>query len=148
MRLLLFVTAFSLPILVIAQHQHVNEATVPGDPPIKITINPEARVSAKFLGVLPPPVRCGTPADLQIKIINQGFVTSRLEAHLVDGNPEGVVFDFHPEPLSGVPEEIRVLRLTLEKPSPTDVTISFTTRNNLPDLGGRDRIHLLLQCNR
>ena len=148
MRRLLFVIALSLPILAIAQHQHVreNEAAAPGDPPIKITINPEARVSAMLWGVLPLPVTCGTPADLQIKIINQGFVTAKLEAKLAEDNSEGVTLDFHPEPLRGVPEEFRVLRLTLRKPGPTDVTISFTTRNNAPDLGGRDRIHLLLRC--
>ena len=49
-------------------------------------------------------------------------------------------------PLSGAAEELRTLRVTLTSRGPTDLTIGFRTRNNTPDLGGRDRVHFLLDC--
>ena len=121
-------------------------AASPGDPPIAITINPEARVSATLAGTLPPPVPCGTPAELAVKVVNQGFVTAPLEAVLAGNVPEGATIDFRPEPLSGAPEELRSLRIVLTHPGVTDLTISFKARNEIPDLGGRDRIHFLLRC--
>jgi hypothetical protein len=117
----------------------------PGDPPIKITINPEARVSVTLAGALPPAAACGTAADLVVAIVNQGFVTSRLEAELV-GAPAGVTLDFHPEPLKGIPEELRIMHITLTNPGATDLTIAFRAHNEIPDLGGRDHVHFLLRC--
>lgn len=122
------------------------QAASPNDPPIKITINPEARVSVIRAGSLPAPVPCGTPAELLLKIVNQGFVTSRLEAKLVGDVPPDVTLDFRPEPLQGVPEELRKLHITLTTSGPTDLTISFKLRNDIADLGGRDRIHFLMSC--
>jgi hypothetical protein len=142
----LLATALILPTLAIADHEHAREPTAPGEPTIKITINPEARVSVILAGALPPPAACGTAVDLRVKIINQGFVTSRLEAEFIGDKSEGTTLDFNPEPLRGVPEEQRDLRITLIKPGSTDLTLSFRTHNNAPDLGGRDRIHFLMHC--
>jgi hypothetical protein len=128
------------------QHHHGGAMVMLGDPPITITINPEARVSVALAGALPPPARCGTPAELAIKIVNQGFVTSRLEAAFVGDPPEGATLDFHPAPLTGVPQELRVIHITLSKPVLTDLTIAFKARNEAPDLGGRDRVHFLMRC--
>jgi hypothetical protein len=131
------------------QHVHDHHAVQtpsPLDPPIKITINPEARVSVVRSGSFTAPVPCGTAAELPLKIINKGFVTSRLEASLVGNTPAGVTLNFDPEPLTGVPEELRELWIILPKAELTDITISFKLRNDIPDLGGRDRIHFLLRC--
>lgn len=122
------------------------EAASPNDPPIKITINPEARVSVGLAGTLPPPVLCGTTTDLPLRIVNQGFVTASVEASLVGDAPAGVTLYFRPEPLRGVPEELRKLHITLTKPGLTDLTIAFRAHNEIPDLGGRDRIHFLMHC--
>jgi hypothetical protein len=122
------------------------DKTVPEEAPIQITINPEARVSAALAGALPHPVPCGTAADFSVKILNQGFITSGLEAELAGDTPAGVNLDFHPAPLKGVHEEIRHLRITLTRPDPTDLTITFKAHNEVPDLGGRDRVHFVLQC--
>jgi hypothetical protein len=154
MRTVLCVTALFLPGLIYAQtgehmpdhHKMRGDTVSPNQPPIKITINPEARVSVVLAGALPAPVPCGTAADLPVKIVNQGFVTSRLEADFVGEVPAGVSLDFHPAPLKGVREEIRNLRITLTKPDPTDLTIAFRAHNETPDLGGRDRIHFLMHC--
>lgn len=122
-----------------------NEAA-PQEAPIQITINPEARVSVALAGVLPQPVPCGTPADFSVKILNQGFITSRLEAEIVGDTPAGVSLDFHPAPLRGVHEEFRHLRITLTRPDPADLTITFRAHNEVPDLGGRDRVHFVMHC--
>jgi hypothetical protein len=145
--------ALLLPALACAEdepaHQHHEmqmQAGSPTEPPIRITINPEARVSAALAGALPSPIRCGTATELSVKIVNQGFITAQLEAELVGNAPAGVRLDFHPEPLKGVTEELRKLHITLTNPGPTDLTIAFRAHNEIPDLGGRDRIHFLMHC--
>ncbi len=153
MRNVLAVAAvFILPTLACSeddQHMHDHhkmEAVSSNDPPIKITINPEARVSVVLAGALPPPAPCGTASDLAVRIVNQGFVTARLEAELVGDAPADVALDFHPEPLTGAPEELRQLHITLMKPGTRDLTVAFKTHNEIPDLGGRDRVHFLMRC--
>src|ERR1700722_8520132 len=72
---LAIVTLFLMSTLVCAdeeQHAHDHQGvqpTSPDDPPIKITINPEARISAVLAGALPPPAQCGTATDLSVKIV-------------------------------------------------------------------------------
>lgn len=118
------------------------------DPPIVITINPEARVSVSLGGAFPPPVRCGTPAVLSVKIVNQAGLTSRLEAKLVADVPAGTTLEFHPAPLTGVPQELRELHITLANPGLTDLTLAFRAHAEAADIGGRDRIHFLMRCSR
>jgi len=131
------------------EHIHDHQGMQPSstnEPPIKITINPEARVSVTLAGAFPPPVPCGAAADLLVKIVNNGFVTARLEAELVNTVPVGVTLELDPQPLKGVPEEVRHLRITLTKSGPTDLTVAFRAHHEIPDLGGRDRIHFLMSC--
>jgi hypothetical protein len=136
-----------LPALALGGPEHNHDSpAAPTDPPIKITINPEARVSVVLGGAFPPAAACGTPVDLSVKIVNQGFVTSQLEAEFVGNVPVGATLDFHPERLKGLPEELRTLRITLTSPGPTDLTIAFRSHNNAPDLGGRDRVHFIMGC--
>jgi len=117
----------------------------PGDAPIHLTINPEGRVSVTLAGVLPSPAPCGTPVDFPIRIVNQGFATGRLVAQLVGDPPGGAILDFHPDRLKGTPQEMRLLRITLTHAAPTDLKIAFRLSDETPDLGGRDRIHLLIR---
>jgi hypothetical protein len=131
-----------------AQDHHHHDAGTPAaaEPPITITLNPEARVSVARVGALPPPVRCGTPTELAIKIVNQGNFTLRLEARLVADPPPDVTLYFQPDPLTGGPQELRKLHLTLSKPGTHDLTVAFKARHEAPDLGGRDRVHFLMRC--
>jgi hypothetical protein len=147
------VAVFLLPALARANDEHTQDhrtmemgVSSPNDPPIKITINPEARVSVALAGELPPPAPCGIATDLPVEIVNQGFVTSQLEAELVGNAPADVTLDFHPAPLKGLPEELRALRIVLAQPGPTDLTIAFKAHNEIADLGGRDRVHFLMSC--
>jgi hypothetical protein len=116
------------------------------EPPIKITINPEARVSAVLSGTLPSSVPCGTAVVVPVKIVNQGYVTARLEVELVGSPIPGVEVSFESEPLKGLPEEVRNLRITLLERGPTDLTLAFRAHNVVPDLGGRNRIHFVMLC--
>jgi hypothetical protein len=116
------------------------------EPPIVLTINPEARVSVVMAGALPPAVPCGSALDLNVKVVNQGFVTASLEAALVGNAPAGVTLHLDPEPLKGIPEESRILRVTLTHRGQTDLTVAFRAHNEIPDLDGRDRIHFLVEC--
>ena len=139
----------ALPALVCAQKsEHADEhyEASHNEAPIMITINPEARVRVALGGALPQPVSCGTAANLAVRIVNQSFTTSRLEAQFVGDVPEGVSLDFRPAPLKGVREESRNLRITLTNPDPTDLTVAFKAHNGLPDLGGRDRVHFVMRC--
>jgi len=129
-------------------HEHYKEAETvsASDAPIKITINPEARISVVLAGALPRPVACGTPVDFQVKIVNRAFLTARLEAEFVGDAPTGVSLEFHPARLKGTRVEFRNLRITLTKPDPADLTVAFRALNEIPDLGGRDRVHFLMHC--
>lgn len=147
-----------LPVLVLAggagrthdQQEMAGKSRSPIESAIQITINPEARVSAALVGALLPVAACGTPSNLSVKVINQGFVTARLEAQLVGDLTPGVTLDFGAAPLQGVPQELRELRITLTKRGLTDLTIAFKAHNDIPDvgadLGGRDRVHFLMRC--
>lgn len=125
---------------------HAIEASPSSEAPITVTINPEARVSVSRAGELPPAVACGAAVELPVKIVNRGFVAAPLHASLIDLVPEGVQLEFSAEPLKGIVEEHRVLRVTLTKAEPVDITIAFRIKNNIADLGDRDRIHLLARC--
>jgi hypothetical protein len=114
--------------------------------PIEISINPEARVSVALGSPIPARNVCRRPITLAVKIMNDSFITARLEAHLVGHVPPGLALDFKPARLSGKQEDWRALTITLAEPGPKDVTISFKVRNDIPDLGGRDRIHFLIDC--
>ena len=78
--------------------------------------------------------------------MNDSFITARLEAHLIGNAPSGLELKFRPAPLSGKSEDWRTLTITVAEPGIKDVTISFKAHNDIPNLGGRDRIHFLIGC--
>ena len=132
-----------LPVLILAED---DGRTPSSEAPIRITINPEARVSVAMAESFASTARPGAALELPVRIVNQGFVTASLEAELVGGAPPGVSLEFHPEQLKGLPAEERILRITARYPGTVDLTIAFRARNEIPDLGGRDRIHFLVRC--
>lgn len=114
--------------------------------PIEISINPEARVSVALGAPMPAHNVCRRPIALPIRIINDSFITASLEARLVGNVPSGVTLGFHSAPLSGKSEERRQITIILTQPETKDLTISFKAHNDIPDLGGRDRVHFLIKC--
>lgn len=127
-------------------HAHHRHATEPDGSPILVTINPEARVSVRLVAALPPAPVCGSALDIAVKVVNQGYVTAPLQVFWLSEPPPGASLTLLGDSLSGAAEERRILRVTLTNPELTDVTIGFNTRNNIPDIGGRDRVHFLLNC--
>lgn len=127
-------------------HEHHTSRTNGPKAPIEITINPEVRVSVSRGAELPPPVFCGESLEIPVRIVNRGFLTAPLEATLVDSVPEGASVLFSPEPLMGIGEERRTLRITLTEPGLVDITVAFRAKRDISDLGGRDRVHLLVEC--
>jgi hypothetical protein len=125
---------------------HAVEGGKPSNAPIKITINPEARVSVSRGGDLPLPSKCGAPIDLPVDVVNFGSITAPLEATLIYPSTDEVRIQFTAERLTGTLEERRFLRVTLLVHSMLDVTIAFRAKSDAHDLGGRDRIHLILHC--
>jgi len=128
-----------------AGHQHGASPAL-RNAPILVTINPEARVSAKWSGPTPPAAVCGSTVEIPVAVENQGFVTSTLQAHIVGLAPAGVTLRQPPQPLNGHPSEMRAIGITLSEPGPFDVTLEFSIPNEHPDLGGRARVHVLLAC--
>jgi hypothetical protein len=129
-----------------AEHMHDDHRQLAISAPIRITINPEARVSVTMAAELPPPAPCGTAVDLAVSVLNHGFVTAQLEAYWVGDAPPGARLEFHPEPLSGATQELHSLKIYLAHPGPTDLAIAFKARDDVPDMGGRNHVHFLMSC--
>jgi hypothetical protein len=125
---------------------HMGASSSRSGPPITIVINPEARVSATVTGPVPAPPLRGHRVVLPVKITNKAQVTVQLVADLQEDVPSGAVLEFHPSPLEGLPEEFLTLEITLTQPKISDVTIGFQAQNTKLDLGGQNRIHLLMRC--
>ena len=114
-------------------------------PGIVVTINPEGRVSVVTRGELPASAAHGVPFAIGLEIINLGFITGRLEAALAGNPPAGTSLGLDDSPLKGTPHETRVLHLTVARAGTADLTIVFKLRSEVPDLGGLDRIHMLVR---
>lgn len=128
-------------------HSHHHHAAPPaGDAQIVVTINPEARVSAIVAAPLPPPAPCGEATELKVKIVNQGVVTAPLRARLVEDGARYAALHMDAAKLSGRLEDTRLLHLIPLGAAPVDLTLAFSIDNNIGDLGGRDRVHLLVRC--
>lgn len=105
---------------------HVVETRKSTDPPIKITINPEARVSVVRGGSLPPVKACGEAIELPVKITNQGFVTASLRASIVGDGGRHISVHMDGAKLSGKAEDNWTLHLIPIGPGLVDVTIAFS----------------------
>ena len=143
--LVLFLASALSPAL--AQHQHhmPTESVSAGAGQVAVTINPEARVSAVLGNAQPRPVKCGDPLPLDVKVFNQGGIMAPLHARLV-GAPEYVAIHLEGPSLSGRSEEDRILHVVLLRPGATDITIAFSIYGDNGDLVDRDRVHLLVRC--
>jgi diadenosine tetraphosphatase ApaH/serine/threonine PP2A family protein phosphatase len=146
MKRLALLLAFGTAAALAEDHSHHHSAPPPGNAQLVVTINPEARVSVVLGAPLPPPPPCGTATELKVEVINNGFVTAPLKAEIVGDDTRFVALHMDSAKLSGTPQDSRVLHLTPRGLDLADVTIAFSIENNIGDLGGRDRVHLLVRC--
>jgi hypothetical protein len=115
--------------------------------PIDVTINPEARVSARRTVAKMPKLVCGLPASLLIRIVNEALVTSALRARLPDAAMSSMVSIQPIQPrLAGASLEYRVLKLSLMHRGDTDITLTFDAGPGTEDLGNRATLSLLTRC--
>jgi hypothetical protein len=117
-----------------------------GNAHIVVSINPEARVSVTLAAPLPSPSACGSNTALNVKVINQGFITAALRASIVGEDAPRISLHMDSVRLSGKAEESRMLHLLPLGPDPVDVTIAFSIDKSIGDLGGRDRVHFVVRC--
>lgn len=132
----------------VAQHMHdmqMEGIEGAGGAQIFVTINPEARVSAVLGNAPPRPAACGAAITLRVKIINQGGITARLRTRLIDP-PNGVMLHDESKPLTGRPDEQRMLHVMSDRKEATDLTIAFSLFDDSGDLADRDRVHMLFRC--
>ena len=118
---------------------------------IRIVINPEARVSVSRVSRPPVLVR-GASTPVEIEIVNQAKVRSRLRVT----SPSGVPAPGKPDPwlefalpdlspLSGRPREIRVLNLRASVLGQREAVLAFDVGHGTQDLGFRSEVALLLR---
>jgi hypothetical protein len=114
---------------------------------IEVTINPEARVSARRTDAELPRMDCGVLAPILIRIANEAFVTSRVNASLRDASASRMV-TIQPiqQRLVGAAVEYRVLKISLRQAGTTDVTLTFDAGPGTEDLGSRATVYFIANC--
>jgi hypothetical protein len=112
---------------------------------LSLAVNPEARVYATVERHRVHPATRGTPVELVVDVVNTGFVTAPVRPVLLAPGDGSVIVGWDHAALSGEQHEERVLALTSLVDGFVDVTISFALPGDPIDLGGRDRVNLLLR---
>ncbi len=117
----------------------------PGPAPsvLRVTINPEARVSAERGTEPAPEPPCGAPTPISIEIDNQSGGRAPLVATALTPDFEVVA---QPAPLTGRRSERRTVALRLLGAPPVDVALGFDVGPGTSDLAWRSETHLLLSC--
>lgn len=118
-------------LLAMQAHDHHLAPPPPGTV-IRVEINPEARVSAERVGVLPPQ-RCDRPIAVPLSIDDQSRARTALTA---DSDAARVVVD----------RAAGVVMLTLARPMTQETSISFAAGPGTDDLAGRDSVTILVRC--
>jgi hypothetical protein len=123
-----------------------NAAYPPDDAQIVITINPEARVSAVLGAPLPSPGACGTTTDLNVHVINQGFVTAAFRATVAGGDSGDVAISLDGPKLTGNHDEVRRLHITVFRSEVRDVAIAFSVQGNFGEATSDGSVHFIFRC--
>src|SRR5690349_300558 len=84
------------------------------DRAVTLTINPEARISVTRDDRMAFPSTCKREVSFRVHVVNQGYVTERIVASLIDPAPKSVSVKFSAEPLKGIRNEYRILGVTLD----------------------------------
>jgi hypothetical protein len=115
--------------------------------PIEVTINPEARISARRTGAPLPAAQCGTYSTWLIRIVNEGYVTAPLFVH-VTANPatSAVTLRNTQTNLTGGDLEYRPLSLRIEASQPIEVVFLFSAVEGATQLGRQPRLPVLVTC--
>lgn len=123
-------------------HAPTDRVLIPGG--ITLAVNPEARIYASLHEPAVRRIRPNTACDIPVAIQNTGLVTASVEATLLEPSDGSVQLRWNARPLSGDETEVRSLGIVTPRAGFLEVTVSFCFPFELPDLGGRDRIRLVL----
>lgn len=142
--------AFALAFALLAHTGHAGDhdhaahgMPVPSAAALRVTINPEARVSVAIGSPLPVQP-CGGPIEIAIEVYNNARIAPKLVATALSTDFEIVA---QPAPaLTGATRERRRLTIALRRSPPVDVELAFDVGPVTQDLGGRSATHLLIRC--
>jgi hypothetical protein len=123
-------------------HTPTAEVLIPAG--ITLSVNPEARVYAALHEPTVQHTRPDTVCDVPVAIHNIGLVTASVAATLLEPADGSVRLLWNARPLSGDETERRSLGIVTRRTGFLEVTVSFCLPFELPDLGGRDRVRLVL----
>jgi hypothetical protein len=112
---------------------------------IEITINPEARVSARRVARALTMPTCNDSVSWLVRIVNQGALTSRINADVI-GTSAIKLESLDGGRLTGAAVEYRTLRLRMTGADLADATLVFNAGPGTWDLGGRSGVPILLRC--
>jgi len=115
------------------------------DGTLALVVNPEARVYATVEQFAVHGTTIGAPVELDVAVINSGFVTAAIQVDLVGPVDGSIEIEGDRSALTGAPQERRTLRLIPHAEGWIDVTLVFAFPGEPADLGGRDRVHLLVR---
>lgn len=123
-------------------HAPIAEVLIPGS--VLVSVNPEARVYASLQEPKVHRTGANTVCDIPVVVHNVGLVTASVQAALLEPSNGSVELLWNTRPLSGDQVEARSLGLVTSLEGFLEVTVSFCLPLELPDLGGRDRVRLVL----
>jgi hypothetical protein len=123
------------------------EDTLASKVQIEVSINPEARVTARRTAVPIPTAPCGAFSAWLIRVANTGYVTTPLVVHTAK-IPGSRAFDVRvaKNRLTGGQVEYRVMEVRVEIPGPIEVTLLFTAGVGTNQLGPRAQVPVLVTC--
>lgn len=116
-----------------------------GDAFFLIVINPEARVTITALRRLCRTVRPNESVTMTAIVQNQGFVTGPLRMWLEPSDAPIQVMLEGAE-LTGLPDQHVKIHLVVAEPTVIAVEIHVRAASMTGDLGGRDRVQMLIRC--
>ena len=112
---------------------------------LMLAVNPEARVYASVERHTVYSAEVGKPLCIPVDVVNTGFVTAPVRVTRLAPLDGSVTHDWDETALSGAEHQTRVLELTSWVTGFVDVTLGFCLPGEPIDLGGRDRVNVLVR---
>lgn len=112
---------------------------------LALAVNPESRVYAT---VEDHAIFTATRHEtlwIEVAVANSGYVTAPVAVSLIAPADGSATLIWSGSPLSGSSREVRSLGIITKVTGLIDLTITFSLPSEPPDLGGRDRVHLLVR---
>lgn len=123
-------------------HSPASSVLVPGG--VTLSINPEARVYASLHQPRVHRVPAGVSYSIPVAIQNLAGATAPIQVDVIEPKGPDLTVAWDARPLTGDGEEFRTLQVSSRLSGFVELTLSFCLPYELPDLGARDRVRLIL----